>query len=322
MLSPSWRRSRRTAGCGAVETLGIMDSILSHLRLLGFYIVRLFSGWIDRDASAAIAARPAAVRSTSVAIDPEAHRAAVLAHRARRDARYRSADGWLTLVDRLVLEDGDHDLPVGRLSIAADRAPRLEPAPGVTLGGAAVTGPIDLELDGPPLELAGRRYHLGSRGDLWVVRVRDPEAPARLAFGGIPAYDIDPAYRIETSAFEPLDPPRIDRVGTTDGGEDETPCIGVARFELGGASQALGIYRESGGKLVVPFADPSNGDETYGGGRMLYVEQPAAGQPWVLDFNLAFNPPCAFNYLVACPLPPAPNRLTAAVRAGEKRPAE
>jgi uncharacterized protein (DUF1684 family) len=253
--------------------------------------------------------------------DAEAHRAAVSAHRARRDARYRAEDGWLTLVDRIDLDDGAGELPIGRIELVAGRTPRLSPAPGVTRGGQPVTTPLDLDLDDArPFELGGRRYHVGRRGGRPVVRVRDPQAPARVGFRGIPFFDVDPTYRV-VAEVTPIDPPRIELVGTTDGGEDELPCIGEARFTLAGVAQRLGVFAESGGKLVVPFTDPTNRESSYGGGRMLYVERPAAGGPWVIDFNLAFNPPCAFNSLVACPLPPAMNRLTVPVPVGERRPA-
>jgi uncharacterized protein len=222
----------------------------------------------------------------------------------------------------MVLEDGNNTLPIGTVVVATGLPPLLDPAPGVRIEGRPVTAPIELDADGTQaLELDGRLYQLGRRRDRIIVRVRDPQAAALRDFRGIPTYDIDLAYRVEVR-FEPIDPPRLDLVGTTDGGEDQLPCVGLARFVLAGTEQALGIYQESGGRLVVPFKDASNLDETYGGGRMLYVERPARGSRWVLDFNLAFNPPCAFNDLVACPLPPAGNRLTVAVRAGERRPQE
>ena len=74
------------------------------------------------------------------------------------------------------------------------------------------------------------------------------------------------------------------------------------------------------GRLFVVFADATTGNETYGGGRMLYVDRPADGSDeCVIDFNQAYNPPCIFTPFCTCPLPPKENRLPFAVLAGEKK---
>jgi uncharacterized protein (DUF1684 family) len=249
------------------------------------------------------------------------HRALVEAFRARRDRRYASEEGWLTLVDRILLGPGDNPVPIGTLVNAGD-AVRLRPASGVTRAGQPLIGevPVAVEADGVTpdrFELAGRRYEVTSRGGL-SVRVRDPEAPARKAFRGIPAFPFDPAWRIE-AALEPVDPPRHDAVPRTDGSESDSRWVGVARFELGGAARSLRLYDE-GAAWFTAFTDATNGDETYGAGRLLGVPRPEPGGPVILDFNLAYNLPCAFNSLVTCPLPSPHNRLPIAIRAGEKQP--
>ena len=67
-------------------------------------------------------------------------------------------------------------------------------------------------------------------------------------------------------------------------------------------------------------ADATSGQETYGGGRYLWIDPPDAQDRVVLDFNLAFNPPCAWTPYATCPLPTRDNRLDIAVEAGEKAP--
>lgn len=263
--------------------------------------------------------------------DPElaAHRARFEAFRERRDARYRSEEGWLTFVDRVALEPGENALPIGTLVVAADGGEvLLRAAPGVTRAGQPVTGevPVRVEERGVApdrFELAGRRYEVTSRGagGGLNVRVRDPDAPARLAFRGIPAFPFDPAWRI-AAGCEPVDPPVMDVVPRSDGSDAEAPWVAVARFEIAGAAQSVRLYAdESLTRWFMPFSDPTNGEETYGAGRLLDPEIPGPGQPVVLDFNLAYNLPCAFNALVACPIPSRHNRLTVPVRAGEKSPA-
>ena len=65
--------------------------------------------------------------------------------------------------------------------------------------------------------------------------------------------------------------------------------------------------------------DRTNGRETFGGGRYLYVKPPGPDGLVVLDFNKAYNPPCAFTPYATCPLPPAQNRLPFRIEAGEKK---
>ncbi len=67
----------------------------------------------------------------------------------------------------------------------------------------------------------------------------------------------------------------------------------------------------------VIFGDATNGKETYGAGRFLYVKPPVDGKT-IIDFNKAYNPPCVFTDYATCPLPPAQNRMKVGVEAGEK----
>ena len=103
--------------------------------------------------------------------------------------------------------------------------------------------------------------------------------------------------------------------------------VGVADFRLGDADCELELYwlDAYGGGLFVPFGDATSGDETYGAGRYLLDTVKGAdlgmdGDRLVLDFNLAYNPSCAYDPRWACPLTPPANRLEIAVRAGERTP--
>ena len=259
--------------------------------------------------------------------DLEVHRARVDAFRARRDTRYKSEEGWLTFVDRIGLESGENRLPIGVLVVAADGQVRLRPAEGVIRSGQPVAGEVPVQVEDRGVapdrfELAGRRYEITARGagGGLNVRVRDPHAPARLAFRGIPAYPFESSWRIEADC-ELVDPPVPDVVPRSDGSDAEAPWVALARFTVGGAAQSVRLYAdESLTRWFMPFSDPTNGEETYGAGRLLDPDIPRPGDPVVLDFNLAYNLPCAFNQLVACPLPSRHNRLTVPVRAGEQNP--
>lgn len=252
----------------------------------------------------------------------DAHEREIVAFRAAREARYRSDRGWLTLVERTPLDPGETATALGTITVSQEGAASLEIEPGkaVTRDGQTITGRVDVT-GGADLAMDGRRYEIVARaGGRLVLRVRDPESVARRDFAGIPVYPIDLAYRVLAS-FDRLAAAQDTTVETSDGGEDVAHLAGEARFELpvDPAAQRLQIFiEESTGRLYVPFGDRTNRDETYGGGRFLYgVEE---GDALVLDFNRACNPPCAFNPLVTCPLPPPANRLDVSIRAGERLP--
>ncbi|MCK4853163.1 MAG: DUF1684 domain-containing protein, partial [Bacteroidales bacterium] len=91
---------------------------------------------------------------------------------------------------------------------------------------------------------------------------------------------------------------------------------GILRFNISGVEQEF--YPVAAGKrLFVIFADETSGLETYGGGRFLYLQKPDKQGMVVIDFNKAFNPPCAFTRFATCPLPPRENFLTVRIAAGE-----
>jgi uncharacterized protein (DUF1684 family) len=139
-------------------------------------------------------------------------------------------------------------------------------------------------------------------------------ADQRRSFTGLRYFPDDPAYRFEV-ALEP-DPQRpVEPVETSDGSTKELVRAGRLRFRVGDADAGLVAY-EQDGDLFVPFRDRTSGDETYGAGR--YVEAEAlGGGRYLLDFNRAYNPYCAYNENWSCPLPPRENWLSVAIRAGE-----
>jgi hypothetical protein len=96
--------------------------------------------------------------------------------------------------------------------------------------------------------------------------------------------------------------------------------VGTLSFALHGTSHMLSAYVEEGQslrRLFVPFGDLTNGDETYEAGRNLELDRTATGL-YDLDFNAAYHPYCLYNAAYDCPIPPAANRLTVPIRAGER----
>jgi len=240
-----------------------------------------------------------------------------------------SDNGWLTLVGLQWLEEGDHPLelpapaprPSGTLTRRQDQV-TLALAPGVTaaLGGQPFKGgllPLD-EGEKAVVQMGRLHFYAIKRGERLGIRMKDPEAEARKKFHGIQRFPVSAAYRVEAK-WEPAASPKKIPVPTVLGTIDEMVAPGTAVFQLGGKQLRLTpVIEEGEDKLFFIFADETNRTDTYGAGRFLYADLPKDGKV-VLDFNRAYNPPCAFSHFATCPLPPRENRLATRVEAGEKR---
>ncbi|MGH9362700.1 MAG: DUF1684 domain-containing protein [Thermoanaerobaculia bacterium] len=285
-------------------------------------------------APAQTATPPAAVSAALAAPQAEYE-----AWRQKREQGLRSPDGWLSLVGLHWLEEGDNPIGSGednRIVFPAGRAPaqagvlRLQDgqvtlvapaAAGITHEGKPVTTlalTSDKEGKATVLELGTLRFHVIDRGGRLGVRVRDRESPVLAAFHGVESYPFDPAWRVE-ARLEPYVPPKKVPVPNILGTVDDEDSPAAVVFERDGRTYRLdGLEGGDKGELFLIFGDHTNGEETYGGGRFLYTDPPAGGTV-VVDFNRAYNPPCAFTPFATCPLPPRQNKLELAVAAGEKK---
>ncbi|HYX22318.1 MAG TPA: DUF1684 domain-containing protein [Thermoanaerobaculia bacterium] len=272
--------------------------------------------------------------------DAAAHAAEIEAWRRRRRERLTGDDGWLSLTGLFWLADGPNavgaapDAAIRLPPAAPDRAGTIllsegravfapaDPAPpGLSADGRPVEGPVALRTDagGEPTGVAirGIRFHLLERGGRIAVRVRDRGNPARSRLGAIPSFPIDPAWRFD-ARFEPYDPPRRMPVTSVVGTVEEETVPGAVAFDVGSSTFRLEPVLERGETdYWIVFGDATNGVETYGGGRFVYVSPPVGGRT-VLDFNRAYNPPCVFTPYSTCPLPAPRNRLSIRIEAGEK----
>jgi uncharacterized protein (DUF1684 family) len=107
-------------------------------------------------------------------------------------------------------------------------------------------------------------------------------------------------------------------IPTNIGEEASYVRYGRIRFPVDGKEQTLTIYQSEGG-LFMPFIDATCGEESYGGGRYLEPDIDDATGKCLVDFNLAYNPFCAYGDGWSCPVPPLENRLSVRIEAGEKR---
>jgi uncharacterized protein (DUF1684 family) len=162
------------------------------------------------------------------------------------------------------------------------------------------------------------------RDELFARHSQSPLPPdRRAAFSGLDYFPFDPAARV-TAEVVPAKHRRYELEASA-GEPMAFARFGLARFELAGAAHELELYwlDAYGGGLFVPFADATSGTDTYGAGRYLLDTVKGADLGTddgrlVLDFNLAYNPSCAYDPRWACPLSPPANRLPIPVPAGER----
>jgi uncharacterized protein len=270
---------------------------------------------------------------------PEEHAAQVNAERAARDERLRSRDGWLALVGLHWLDQGEnhvgahpanqvvlhgHEIPprIGSLWVDGNSV-RLVPHTGVRiLHDGQPAGEMLLQDDrgGHPsvLELGTLRFHVIRRGERYALRVRDARAPALAAFTGMDHFPIDPSWRLVANV-EPAAPGATIEIVDVIGLVSQDPTPATVSFTRDGTTWRLAALEgDEDGSLWLIFGDATNGNETYGGGRFLYTEPPLPDGTVVVDFNLAYNPPCVFSPFATCPLPPPQNRLALRIEAGER----
>ena len=258
-----------------------------------------------------------------------------------RDARVASLkkpDGWFSYVGSGIVNVGESTVgsaPDNTIVLATGPSRlgtlRLDEAGVVHLRAAA---DADARIDGKPIEgevvlqtnagdatptrvtFGERWFYVVATGDLIGWRLRDPDSPARAAFSGIDSFPIDPGWRIEAQ-WQPFDPPREIELVTIINTLQRSQVPGKAVFERDGKRHELQPVTEDDGRLFFIIADRTSGKETYGAARFLYADPPRDGKV-VLDFNKAYNPPCAMSPHVVCPTAPPENRLGLRVTAGEK----
>jgi uncharacterized protein (DUF1684 family) len=247
------------------------------------------------------------------------------AFRAARVARLTSAGGWLTLVARYPLEPGPNPLPIGTATLDENGRVTLSVAPHVTASsdGEPIREKVlrsDADDGGPDRILHGRMsYELVRRGEIFALRVRDPESPRRQEFPGTEWFPARREWAVP-GRFEPFPEERLISI-PYDVGPVLSRSPGQVVLEIAGRTFRLdSLMDDERKRLFILFGDETNRDLTYPAGRFVYspLPDPVSGRV-VVDFNCALNPACAFTEFASCPFPPGQNRLPLRVEAGEKR---
>jgi len=275
--------------------------------------------------------------SDEPAFDRASYEADILQWRTDRLARLKGPDGFLNLAGLFWLEKGatrigsaaENDVVfpayaapyIGTLD-TTDAGVELTAEPGVDVRYEEIPVKSILISDDTteiPITIMHRSFAwtIIKRDGRFALRLRDFENPAIAAFAPIDYFPIDPAFRV-TGTLQRYDKPRIANVDTVIEGlgyHPESP--GTVEFEIGGETQSLEAYA-SGDQLFFVFGDATTGRETYPAGRFLYADAPGADGKTLMDFNRAYNPPCAFNDFATCPVASPRNRMTTRIEAGEK----
>jgi hypothetical protein len=167
------------------------------------------------------------------------------------------------------------------------------------------------------LEYGSLRWFIIKRGAKYGIRLRDLEAPLVKSFQDINTYPINSDWKFE-ARLEPFKLPMKIEVPNILGMTEEETSPGLLVFNKDGIEYKL-LPVEEGNKYFLIFADETSGKETYGAGRFLYADKADSNGLTILDFNKAYNPPCAFTHFATCPLPPRQNHLKLSITAGEKK---
>ena len=257
---------------------------------------------------------------------------------AERVAELVAPDGWLALAGLYWLEEGSNTFgsapenkvrfpavapgKMGSFVLEGDSV-RMEILPGTNVhqkDSSAPLASVVLKLaDGiPPVVYSwgSLDWVLLERGGKYGIRLWDRNSVQIAKMDSIPHYPLDVAWKVEATLI-PADSGRTVRMQNVLGMTVEQASAGTLEFQVAGKTFHLEALEEPEGYFLI-FADETSGEETYSGGRYLSAPKADARGKTVLDFNKAYNPPCAFTKYATCLLPPAGNRLALAIQAGEQ----
>jgi uncharacterized protein (DUF1684 family) len=256
---------------------------------------------------------------------------------SRRIENLKKETGWLNLAGLFWLKEGENTFGSDKSNDIVFPEEKAERFIGKIVKNdtsifAAINSGIDVKKDGIQVtkiemlsDISGNPTILSHRSLKWFVikrdkkygiRLRDLESDLLDSFSGIERFPIQDKWKIEAKFVEYSQPKRIlipSIIGTVS--EEHSP--GRLVFTLDNKEYSLEPL-SSGDNLFIVFADQTSGEETYGAGRFLYAEGPNQENKVTLDFNKAYNPPCAFTKYATCPLPPEENKIDLRITAGEK----
>ena len=268
--------------------------------------------------------------------DNAAYRQSVEQWRQSYEAKLKGDDGWLTVSGLFWLHEGQNTFGSGRDNDVILPAPLPAHAgyfdlhEGKTV--VHVNAGVPITMAGKPVETVELRpdsktdrlkigdltFFVHENAGRYGIRLKDRNSVLRKKFTGLHWFPVNESYRV-MAHFVPYSSPRKTRIEIIDGNQDTTMITGYLEFQLAGKPYRLEAeHDDDTNGLFIVFRDLTSRKETYPAARFLDADSPKDGAV-ELDFNKAYNPPCAYNPYATCPLPTPGNRLQIAVPAGEKR---
>jgi hypothetical protein len=252
------------------------------------------------------------------------------------EATLKADDGWLTVSALLWLHEGENSfgsassnaivLPysyvpakAGHFDFHAGKTViHVNPGVPITLAGKPVEN-MELHPDSKVerLVIGDLVFFVHASGKRYAIRVRDKNSDLRKNFRGLHWFPVNEAYRFNVR-FIAYPKPREVEIKNILGDRGPTYFFGYVAFMLGGKEYRLDAEDNGSGGLFIVFRDLTSRKDTYQAARFLDADPPKDGKVEI-DFNKAYNPPCAYNPYTTCPLPSPGNRLPVAIPAGEKR---
>ncbi|HET6372467.1 MAG TPA: DUF1684 domain-containing protein, partial [Candidatus Polarisedimenticolia bacterium] len=269
----------------------------------------------------ALALLPAGT-DAAAAKEPIPYEREIAQWREAREARLKADGGWLTVAGLFWLKEGENKfgtdpagdivLPAGSAAASAgvlelrERHTKIRIAPGVvaTVDGKPITS-LELRADssGTPdvVTMGALTMHVIERGGRFGIRLKDMNSSLRKEFTGLKWFPVKESYRV-VAKFIPRVPAAELQIPNVLGMVEKMPSPGTAVFKIGDQEIRLDPVLEdpNAEELFYIFRDSTSGHGTYPAGRFLYSAMPKDGQV-VLDFNKAYNPPCAFTPYATCP---------------------
>jgi hypothetical protein len=265
----------------------------------------------------------------------DSYRESIEKWRQERERRLKADDGWLTVSGLYWLKRGESRFGSDPLNdfVLPESAPpevgvfthregkttvAINPGVTVTMNGKPIQS-AELKTSKDILTLGDLTLFLHRSGERPAIRLKDKHSSIRSEFKGLTWYAVNEAYRVEAS-FEPYPAPKTLELPNILGDIETYSGPGLVRFRMEGQEIRMEpalVESEGRKQFFFIFRDLTSGKETYPAARFVYADYPADGKV-VLDFNKAYNPPCAFSPYTTCPTPPPANRLRVRIEAGEK----
>jgi len=251
--------------------------------------------------------------------------------------RLKSATGWLSLSGLFWLHEGENTLGrdssnsliynsenapafLGKFVLKSDTVRYFAPDSLNIMAGTQKVDSMILQKDNQEnttfLTYGSLNWHIIKREERLGIRMKDSLNEALVKFPGIERFPIQSDWYLKAKFVE-YQPPKTIELPDITGKIENVKSPGCLEFTIDGVLFTLDAL-EGGNELFIVFADETSAETTYGGGRFLYVSLPDSLGNTFIDFNKAYNPPCAFTEFATCPTPPKSNFLKIRIEAGEK----